>query len=96
MLLFDSHSHLNDEKFDEDREKVIKEVVDNGATRFVTAGYDVRSSEDAVKLANKYDFIYAICGISPQEVPDNIKEIDNEVNKIKELAIKNNKVKAIG
>ena len=30
MNLFDSHSHLNDEKFDNDREEVIKEICESG------------------------------------------------------------------
>ena len=38
MSLFDSHSHLNDEKFDEDRDKIIKEIYESGVINFITAG----------------------------------------------------------
>ena len=54
MNLFDSHSHLNDEKFDNDREEVIKEICESGVTNFITAGYSVESSKKALEIANKY------------------------------------------
>ena len=43
--LFDSHSHLNDEKFNEDREFVIQENLKNNVTNLITAGYSVESSK---------------------------------------------------
>ena len=57
MELFDSHCHLDDEKFDNDREEIIQEIKKEGITKLVSAGYDVDSSEKASKLAQKYDFI---------------------------------------
>ena len=53
MNLFDSHSHLNDEKFDNDREKVIKEIYESGVTNFITAGYSVESSKKALEIAKR-------------------------------------------
>ena len=44
MELFDSHSHYNDEKFNEDREQIIKETYEAGVTKFVCAGYNIDSS----------------------------------------------------
>ena len=55
MGFFDSHSHLNDEKFDEDRDEIIKKIYESGTTNFVTAGYSVESSKKAVDIANNYD-----------------------------------------
>ena len=49
MGFFDSHSHLNDEKFDEDRDKIIKEIYESGTTNFITAGYSVESSKKQLK-----------------------------------------------
>ena len=79
MGLFDSHSHLNDEKFSEDRNKVIKEVYESGVTNFVTAGYNVESSKLAIKIASDYDFIYAIVGISPNDIPQTEDELWKEL-----------------
>lgn len=95
MGFFDSHSHLNDEKFDEDRDKVIKEIYESGTTNFVTAGYSVESSKKAIDIANNYDFIYAIVGVSPNDIPQTEEELWKQLAEIKNLA-KNNKVLAIG
>ena len=96
MSLFDSHSHLNDEKFDEDRDKIIKEIYNSGVTNFVTAGYSVGSSKKAVEIANKYEFIYATAGISPNDIPQNENELWKQIDKIKDIAKNNHKVLAIG
>lgn len=98
MEFFDSHSHYNDEKFDLDRDDIIKKTKEDDVSRFICAGYNVSSSEISIKLANEYSFIYAICGISPNDVPENEKEIECLVNKIEELisADKNKRIVAIG
>ena len=96
MGLFDSHSHLNDEKFDEDREKIIKEIYESGVTNFITAGYSVESSKFAVKIANDYDFIYAIAGVSPNDIPQTEEELWKELSEIRDLAKNNVKIVAIG
>lgn len=92
MELFDTHSHYNDEKFDEDREEIISKTYESGVTRFVCAGYNLKSSEKALEIAKKHEFIYAICGISPNDLEDANKE---NFEKIKELA-KQEKCVAIG
>ena len=96
MGLFDSHSHLNDEKFDEDRDKIVKEVYESGVTNFITAGYSVSSSKSAVKMAINYDFIYAIVGISPNDIPQTEDELWKGISEIQDLAQNNKKVVAIG
>lgn len=96
MNLFDSHSHYNDEKFDMDREQIIKETLSNGISNFIVAGYNIESSKKAIEIAKEYEEIYAIVGISPNDIKDiNIENIDNNVSKIEELA-NNDKVVAIG
>ena len=86
MQLFDSHAHYNDEKFEQDREEILKKVYESGVTDLVCAGYDVTSSKKAVEIAQKHDFIYAIVGISPNDIPEvsklqNIEERQNIENK---------------
>lgn len=96
MGLFDSHSHLNDEKFNEDRDEIVKEVYNSGVTNFITAGYSVDSSKFAVEMANEYDFIYAIAGVSPNDIPQLDDELWKQIVEIKDLAKNNKKVVAIG
>lgn len=96
MGLFDSHSHLNDEKFNDDRENVIKQIYESGVTNFITAGYSVESSKKAIDLANEYDFIYATAGISPNDVPQTEQELWKQIDEIRKLVDKNKKIVAIG
>ena len=98
MEFFDSHSHYNDEKFDEDRKEIIEKTYAEGITKWVCAGYSIRSSEFAVKLANEYEFIYSICGISPNDVPEKLEDIEESIKQIEELVKKdkNKKIVAIG
>lgn len=96
MGLFDSHSHLNDEKFDEDRDKIVREVYESGVTNFITAGYSVSSSKSAVRMAKNYDFIYAIVGVSPNDIPQTEDGLWKELLEIQTLAQNNKKVVAIG
>lgn len=96
MQLFDSHSHLNDEKFNNDRDEIIKQVYESGVKNFITAGYSVESSIDAIDMANKYEFIYAIVGVSPNDIPQNEEELWKQIDEIKNIVDKSNKVVAIG
>ena len=92
MEFFDTHSHYNDEKFDEDRDDIIKKVYNEDITKTVCVGFNLEKSKFAVEIANKYEFIYSTCGISPNDIED---YSDENLNKIEEIS-KNNKVVAIG
>ena len=94
--LFDSHAHYDDEKFNEDREDVIKNVYESGVTKLISAGYSLDGSKKAAALADKYDFIYATAGISPNDIPHNsLDEFHKELIEIENIA-RNKKVVAIG
>ena len=95
MKFFDNHAHLDDGKFDEDREEII-EKIHNENIDFISAGYSLDGSKKAMELSKKYDFIYATCGISPNDIPQSEDELWIMLNQIEELAIKNDKVLAIG
>ena len=95
MNLFDSHSHYNDEKFDIDREQIIKETLLNGVSNFIIAGYNIESSKKAIEIAQDYEQIYTIAGISPNDVEDIKDNIDESIAQIEEIA-KSKKVVAIG
>lgn len=92
MEFFDSHAHYNDEKFEEDRDELIKSIYNEGITKIINAGYSLESSKKALEIARKYDFMNVIVGISPNDI-DEFKEED--LIEIENLA-KNEKVVAIG
>ena len=54
-MLFDSHAHLNDERFDEDREELIASLKEKQVDLVVNPGADIKSSISSVNLANKYN-----------------------------------------
>ncbi len=96
MEFFDSHAHLDDEKFNEDREDIIEQIKKAGITKLVSAGYSLEGSKRAQDLANNYDFIYATCGMSPNDIPQSEEELWNMLEDLKDIAQLNKKNVAIG
>ena len=76
--IFDSHAHYTDKAFNDDRENMLGSLRESGICGVINCGADIESSVFSVELANKYDYIYAACGIHPEEadtVPENYIEI---------------------
>lgn len=92
-MLFDSHAHLNDERFDEDREELISSLKEKGVDLVVNPGACIKTSIESIELANKYDFIYAAVGVHPHDVGE-LDEI--AIDTLRKLATENKKVVAIG
>jgi TatD DNase family protein len=69
-MLFDSHAHLDDEKFAADRDEVIARAIANGVTGILNAGACMASSARSVALAEKYDVIFAAVGIHPHDAKE--------------------------
>lgn len=86
----DIHSHLNLNPLKDDREGVIRRMVENEVGT-ITIGVDYETSKEAVEIAEKFDFIWAGVGQHPA---DNIEE-EFDLEKYKELG-KNPKVVCIG
>ena len=66
-MFFDTHAHLNDERFDEDRENLINSFKEFGISNTCEIGFDLPSSKKAIELSEKYDFIYAVVGVHPHD-----------------------------
>lgn len=96
MKFIDSHCHITDEKFNEDRNSLIESLKGEEIDTIISAGYDLESSKEGIDLANKYEFIYTTCGISPNDIPQNEDELWIKLEEIKQLAKNNKKVVAVG
>lgn len=83
MDFFDSHAHYNDERFINNRDKLIKEMYEDEITNIVCAGYSLNSSKEAIKIVKKYPHMYATCGISPNDINENVEK---ELKEIEEIA----------
>jgi TatD DNase family protein len=66
-LLIDTHAHLDDARFDGDRDAMIARAREAGVEHLVTIGCDLTTSRAAVELADRYPFVYATVGVHPHE-----------------------------
>ncbi len=66
--IFDAHAHYDDEKFSEDREKLLSELPSKGVVGVVNAAVDIFSAETALSYGEKYPFMYAAVGIHPENL----------------------------
>lgn len=92
MALIDTHAHLTDEAFDDDRLFIIRDLSNFNVKAVINPGCNVKDSKLAVELAKEFDNFYAQVGIHPEEV-SRTNESDLEI--IEKLA-QNPKVVAIG
>lgn len=80
-MLIDTHAHLTDEKFDGIREELISHLKDNNVEKVFTVAYSKETIKQAVDLATKYNNIYAIIGIHPEDASKFDKETEDLLNK---------------
>ena len=92
-MIFETHAHYDDKAFDEDREELLKSLLDNGIEYVVNVGASIESTITSIELAAKYDFIYAAIGVHPSAISE-LSGIDIEW--LKNEALHNKKIVAIG
>lgn len=91
-MLFDSHAHYNDRKFDDDRFEILGSMPENNVGYIMNISDSMRSVEKVLDIAERYPFVYASVGVHPEEAAD-LTEADME---LLEQYTKHPKVKAIG
>jgi TatD DNase family protein len=67
-MLIDSHCHIDDARFDTDRQAMMSRACAAGVEHFVTIGCDLETSRAAVALTKEHPFISATVGVHPHEV----------------------------
>ena len=90
--MIDTHCHINDIKYDLDVKEVISRAVESGVEKMICVGTDLKTSEKAIEMADKYSEIYATVGYHPHESKDAQKGYLYEFEEMS----KNPKVVAIG
>ena len=65
--MIDSHAHMLDERFDEDRSIVINDLAARGISLCIEAGVDKELSYKARELSRAYSNIYAMAGVHPHD-----------------------------
>lgn len=66
-MIFDTHAHYDDKKFDADRREVLAAMPAKGVSLIVDPGCDGESSRAACALAQEFPFVYAAVGWHPEE-----------------------------
>lgn len=95
MRIFDSHAHYDDDRFSENRDEIIKEVLTGGVEKICNIGANLSTSKASVELSQKYDNFYASVGVHPS---DAVRDMENSdwLKIIEEMYVNNPKVVAIG
>lgn len=73
-MIFDTHVHLNDKKYEDDLPEVIKRAKAAGVSKMLVVGYDEETNLRAIMLAEKFDFIYGAVGCHPIDAIDLTEE----------------------
>lgn len=67
-MIFETHAHYDDEKFDGDREELIAELREAGISHVINVGASIESTKTTLELVKKHDFMYAAVGVHPSDV----------------------------
>lgn len=92
-MLFDTHAHMDDRAFDDDRAELISGLPGQGVGLVMNPGCSLASSRNADALSRQYDFVYAAVGSHP-DAADEVN--DRVLEEYRILCKQNPRVKAIG
>ena len=92
-MLFDTHAHMDDRAFDEDREQLLAALPEKGIGLLMNPGCSLASSRNASALSRQNDYIYAAMGSHP-DAADEVEE--GVLEEYRRLCAQNPKIKAIG
>lgn len=81
-MIFDTHTHYDDEAYDPDRDAVIGGLKESGVGRICNIGSTMQGARDSVMLAHKYDFVWAAAGVHPDEVGELNEETFAELTEL--------------
>lgn len=91
-MLFDSHTHINNDFTDEQRAEILKKIDESDVKYVMDVGFDLESSLQAIKDAESREWCYAAVGVHPHDTDS----MDDEILMMIEHLSKKNKVQAIG
>ena len=92
-MLFDTHAHMDDHAFDDDRSQLLADLPRQQIGLLMNPGCSLISSRNAAALAREYDYIYAAVGSHPDAADEVTPEVLEEYRR---LVRENPKIKAIG
>lgn len=97
MKFFDTHAHCDDKRFESEYEGgtngVISDCLNDNVSYIINIGTNLENSRASIQLAERYENVYAACGIHPSDVF--YENADKAIEKIEEL-LKHPKAVALG
>lgn len=69
-MIFETHAHYDDRRFDDDREELLQKIEESGIGRIINSGASVDSTKKTVELAEKYPNVYAAVGVHPTDAEE--------------------------
>lgn len=90
--MIETHAHLDSDRYDEDRDSVIKEAFNNGITHIINISSDSSSLEKVKILGERYENIFISVGIQPHSAC----EMSSDTIELIKSMVKGKKVVAIG
>lgn len=91
-MFFDSHAHLDDRRFDQDRDQILADLQNHGVGLVMNVGCDLKSSLTSLQLAKAWPFVYAAVGSHP----DDAEQVNEGTIAMYRQLARDERVKAIG
>ena len=93
-MIIDTHTHIYDEKFDEDRDLCVERAILAGVERFIMPAVDSHTHEKMFKVADDFNHHYPTIGVHPTSIKeDYLRELEVAENF---LVQEKNRIVAIG
>jgi TatD DNase family protein len=69
-MIVDTHCHLDDNRYDEDIDIVIKRAREKGIGKFIIPGADPKTLERAIEISERYESVYFAVGVHPYDAAE--------------------------
>ena len=74
-MIFESHAHYDDKRFDADRKELLSSMPEHGIGTIINVGSDLEGVKKTLALTEQYEFIYGAAGIHPSDISDLNEEV---------------------
>ncbi len=91
-MICDSHCHLQDKRLKGETEKIVRDALEYGVGKILIPGWDLSSSKEALAIAEKFENVFAACGVHPHDSRHYNHDVEKELIKL----VGNEKVVGVG